>query len=81
ALAFSDMATDQRLFDLAADACSLTDPDDSQEALGLAVIQSYTVSLSGDERDTIDIQSYAELFGAFVGWFCPQNLPADPASG
>ncbi|MFV0526743.1 MAG: hypothetical protein ACK5RL_19845 [Acidimicrobiales bacterium] len=72
---FAEMTSDQRLFDLAADACSLTDPNDSQEALGLAVIQSYTVSLSGNERSTIDIESYAELFGAFVGWFCPQNLP------
>ncbi|MGH1488362.1 MAG: hypothetical protein ACRBK7_03055 [Acidimicrobiales bacterium] len=81
--AFAETIDDTRLTDLRSVACpapesgSASEPESgvSNEEFGLAIVTSYETDLTEVERDQLSLSGYSELYGAVVGWFCPNNLP------
>ncbi|MEL7157371.1 MAG: hypothetical protein AAFN30_12325 [Actinomycetota bacterium] len=67
---------DQRLTDLADDACARSMPGHSTIQFGLAALAHRDEALDDDERSRLGVEGHSELFGALVGWFCPERLPS-----
>lgn len=67
---------DARLIELADGACDLANPGHSATQFGLASLAHHEGVLDDTERAALGATWHAELFGALVGWFCPERLPS-----
>ena len=66
---------EQRLQLLAAEACAAIPVAASPTTIGLAALDQHAHVLSDHERLVLTAADHAELFGALIGWFCPNRLP------
>lgn len=72
---FIDRASDERLEMLRLSACAATTVELSTTEFGLVALDHYDRELTDTEREQIGPNDYAEVFGAVIGWFCPERLP------
>ena len=66
---------DARIDELRGIACAATSSDTSSREFGMAIIESYETDLTVGDRGAVTVTDYGELFGALVGWFCPDRMP------
>ncbi len=75
--AYAAATADARLRAQSAAACDLASAEHTTVQFGLAVAQHRAQVLTQDEAAALGADGHQELFGALVGWFCPDRLP-DP---
>lgn len=63
-----------RIDELAADSCGDVSPRTSERALGLSAFDGYD-RLRPAERELLAREDWMRLFGALLGYFCPESLP------
>lgn len=72
---FVDNTPDERLELLRISACAFATEELGISEFGLVALDHYDRELTDEERGQIGSGDYAEVFGAVVGWFCPERLP------
>ncbi|MEM9130929.1 MAG: hypothetical protein AAF962_11990 [Actinomycetota bacterium] len=73
--AYLDATTDGRIDEVATAACERASAEHTTVQFGLAVADHRTEVLTGAEATALGVDGQQELFGALVGWFCPERLP------
>lgn len=63
-----------RIGQLAANACAIVDPSMTDAELGTQGIELYD-QLDAGEQQRLDVNQWVLLFGALLGYFCPEQLP------
>ena len=66
---------DDRLHDLQGSACRFSAAGQTATEFGTAVLAHHSAELTPDEKAAITAADYAEVYGSFIGWFCPDRLP------
>lgn len=74
-VAFVGEADEGRIDELASAACALASAEHTTVQFGMAVAEHRTRDLTDSEARTLGTDGHQELFGALVGWFCPERLP------
>ena len=73
-LDFVDVLEPVRVDELAAVSCGAVGPSMGAAELGIEGFSTYD-SLTLDEQAQINLDDWVVLFGALLGYFCPDNLP------
>ena len=72
---FVAMVTDGRLHELQQSACTFSSVDQTGAEFGTAAMAHYRAELTATERDAIALDTYPEVYGSLVAWFCTERLP------